>query len=358
MGKSSAIACAALAAASGACLAQSNVTVFGRVDANVEYVNNAPGPNGGPGGTSVRVNSGGLQGSRWGLEGSERLNGVEVFFRLESGFNVDTGTLGQGGRLFGRGAYIGMRGGLGEIRLGRQYTSLFDLMEPYSMGKYPIVYEPAIQWLGTSYREDNMIKYINRLGAVTVEAHYAAGEVAGSNAASAAYGAGANYAAGPFGIALVYDDVNSALSAGGAVTRARKASIGMAYSLERWRLYGGYRWGRNDVAGPGLPLRDNFYFAGFNYKATPMLKLSAGYYYDQLKTVAPAAGGTSRPSPWTVVLLGIYSMSKRTELYAAAAYAKHSALDFDSLDGGASGYALAPGATSQSGLAFGMRQFF
>lgn len=41
--------------------------------------------------------------SRFGLVGSEDLgNGLTLGFKLENSFNGDDGTLGQGGRLFGR----------------------------------------------------------------------------------------------------------------------------------------------------------------------------------------------------------------------------------------------------------------
>jgi predicted porin len=347
-----------LSAISGISFAQSNVTVFGRIDANVEYVNNSP-VTGGGGGSAFKLNSGGLSGSRWGMEGTEELDGaLKAFYRLEGGFNVDSGTLGQGGRLFGRGAYVGLKGGFGELRVGRQYTTMFDLMEPYSIDKYPNLYEPAVQWVGTSFREDNMVKYISRTGPITAEAHYAFGEVAGSNSASAAYGAGIGYSNDPFSIGLVYDDVNSAPSAAGVVTRARKVSGAAAYNFGRIRLFGGYRWGKNDVAAAGLPLRDNFYFAGINYQATPVLKLSAAYYYDQLNSTTPTASGAATANPQTVTVIGTYSLSKRTDLYVTAGYAKNSALNFDSLDGSATGYALAPGSNSQTGVALGIRHYF
>jgi predicted porin len=339
--------------------AEPSVTMIGRVDTYIERFDNAPASIGGARTSTVRLNSGGLQGSRWGFDGTEKLDdSLQLFFRLENGFNADTGTLGQGGRLFGRNAYIGLRGSLGDVRLGRQYVSMFDMMEPYSISKFPTVYEPAVQWVGAAYRQDNMVKYSYRTGPVSVVAHYAFGEVAGSKAASSAFGGGLSYSSGDFGIAMAYDDVNSALSPAGVVTRARKLGSAMGYNVGRLRIFGGFRWAKNDVAAAGLPLRDNFYFAGFNYKAAPMLKLSAAYYYDQLKSRAASTDGATRPNPWTVLLLGIYSLSKRTELYASAAHAKNSALNFDSLDGSATGYALAPGATSQNGLALGLRQFF
>ena len=71
--------------------------------------------------------SGGISGSRWGLRGSESLGGgLNAFFNLENGFNVDNGSLGQGGLLFGRRAYVGLSGGFGSIQMrhSRSYSSI------------------------------------------------------------------------------------------------------------------------------------------------------------------------------------------------------------------------------------------
>ena len=54
------------------------------------------------------------------LTGSEDLgNGLTAGFRLENGFAIDQGTLGQNGRLFGRQATAFLRGNFGEIAAGR-----------------------------------------------------------------------------------------------------------------------------------------------------------------------------------------------------------------------------------------------
>ncbi|MBP0633089.1 porin, partial [Cupriavidus sp. AcVe19-1a] len=82
-----------------ATVAQSSVTLYGVIDANVEYVNHAGvvptaanGFNPGPGNDVYRLTSGGLSGSRWGLRGNEDLGGgIKALFVLESGFGIDNG---------------------------------------------------------------------------------------------------------------------------------------------------------------------------------------------------------------------------------------------------------------------------
>jgi len=97
-----AVAVSAALAASAA-HAQSSVTLYGLVDAGITYTNNVGGSG------RVALVSGNISGSRFGLRGSEDLGGgLKTIFVLENGFNVNNGTLGQGGRMFGRQAYVGL----------------------------------------------------------------------------------------------------------------------------------------------------------------------------------------------------------------------------------------------------------
>src|SRR5688572_1099677 len=100
--KKSLLACAILGAFTGAAFAQTSVTIYGVVDAGVErYDNDAT--------DVIRLSSGIQSGSRLGFRGSEDLGGgLSAIFTLESGFNIDDGTMGQGGRLFGRQAFVGV----------------------------------------------------------------------------------------------------------------------------------------------------------------------------------------------------------------------------------------------------------
>ena len=54
----------------GSALAQSSVTLYGIVDAGIEYINSVPNSGGG-GSSLVRMSTGNLSTSRWGLRGVE-----------------------------------------------------------------------------------------------------------------------------------------------------------------------------------------------------------------------------------------------------------------------------------------------
>lgn len=85
----------------GAAHAQSNVTMYGILDAAVEYYGNADAA--GHSVTRMPSLGGGMFPSRLGFRGTEDLgDGLKAVFVLENGLAPDSGTLGQGGRLFGR----------------------------------------------------------------------------------------------------------------------------------------------------------------------------------------------------------------------------------------------------------------
>ena len=97
------IVCLIFALGSASTLAQSNVAIYGIADAGLELSNHGKG-------SLTRVVSGGQFASRLGFRGSEDLgDGLAALFRLEMGLNLDDGTLGQGGRIFGREAIVGLR---------------------------------------------------------------------------------------------------------------------------------------------------------------------------------------------------------------------------------------------------------
>ncbi len=96
------------------------VTVYGLADFYLE--NGYNGVN-----NIQRLQSGGLSGSRVGFKGNDVVcKGVDAFYNLEAGLNINNGTSGQGAVLFGRQAYAGLEGKKwGALSVGRQYAPVF-----------------------------------------------------------------------------------------------------------------------------------------------------------------------------------------------------------------------------------------
>jgi predicted porin len=118
------IALAVAGLVSGAAFAQSNVTVFGIVDAGYQYnwdnVASKTKDNG-------KVIAGGYDGSRLGFRGTEDLgNGLKVNFEFTAGFDLDHGD-SYGGRLMSEGSWVGLSGkSWGEVKAGYFGTFLDD----------------------------------------------------------------------------------------------------------------------------------------------------------------------------------------------------------------------------------------
>lgn len=355
-----------------AAMAQSSVTLYGVVDTSVEYVTNvstvaptaANGFTRGPGGNAARMTSGGLSGARWGLRGVEDLGtGLKAVYALESGYGSDDGKLQQGGRLFGRQAFVGLdQAGIGRLSFGRQYTSLFDILTNFSPTAFSLQYEPLVQETGQNFRSDNVVKYAGQFGGLTVTGHWSfgngvagAGEVPGQFRRDSAFGGGLAYNSGAFGAAIAYDQFNPTLSATGDTGSTRKAAAAASYTAGNFKLTGGYRWGKNTGTDGGTLVRDNFYWIGGNYQVTGALTLTLAYYYDNFKRFA----GSNVKSPWQLTFIADYNLSKRTDVYLTTAYVRNGGIDFDNSSiSYANGY---PPGTDKNGMfaaALGIRHRF
>lgn len=351
---------ALLCIASVKAYAQTSVSVYGIADMGLEYLSNA-------GGTSanshdlVRMSSGNLSGSRLGFRGTEDLGGGNsALLLLEQGFELDTGVLSQGGRMFGRQAFVGIQGAYGSFLLGRQQNTLYDMM---------IKYDPMI--LGTRYsslahdptlagRADNTIKYTGKFGPLTASAFYSfgrdaiatfnnatfAGEVPGNPKVSRNIGGGVNYEAGPLGIALVYDQYQGNTVALQDLS-ARRLAFGASYVAGPFKTFLAYRRLRDDITANRRQTRSDLYWAGVTYQATPALSLTAAAYKTNFE-------GTSA-DPSSYVLQALYGMSKRTELYANLGLARNK----DGSNFGINGFgSTIVAGENQTGLVIGMRHRF
>lgn len=371
-----------------AALAQSSVTLYGVADVNVEYVNHvgavptaANGFNRGTASKVFRMDSGGLSGSRWGLRGTEDLGaGLNALFVLESGFGMDNGMLQQSGRLFGRQAYVGLqKAGIGQISLGRQYTSIFEALANFSPTAYATQYEPVVLQSGANFREDNTVKYTGQFGPVTALAHWSFGtglalpqtvgiatpiggngEVPGQFRRDTAYGAAIAYAAGPFGATIGYDQWNPTIGAGSGT--ASKAVVAASYAFGPAKVMGGYRWGKNKDAGGTVLQRDDFYWIGANYQVTPAVGLTLEYNYDNVRSLF---GNTQVANPWQIAFVANYALSRRTDIYLSTAYARNAGLMLESLATAyanslslGNSYTLGNDQRSMVGVAVGVRHKF
>jgi len=108
----------AMCAVAACARSQSNVTIYGTLDAALTVTSR-----GGSSPNEKRLESGVGPGTRFGVRGSEDLGGgMRATFVLEMGFDSSTGGLQQGGLAWGRQAYVGLGGSNWSVTMGRQYS--------------------------------------------------------------------------------------------------------------------------------------------------------------------------------------------------------------------------------------------
>ena len=145
------------------------------------------------------MGSGNLQGSRFGLKGAEDLGGgLKAIFQLENGFDSTSGALGQGKRMFGRQAFVGLQSDqYGTLTLGRQYDPIVDLVQGVTADNYfgSVFATPGdVDNNDNSLRVSNAIKYTSPVFAgFQFEGMYALGGVAGKTGAGQTWSVAAAY---------------------------------------------------------------------------------------------------------------------------------------------------------------------
>jgi GBP family porin len=334
------ILCTALAAAvagpgAGAAHAQSSVTLYGIVDAGFTYTNNQKGQ------SAYQATQGNVQGSRWGLLGSEDLGGGnKVLFKLENGFSLETGAAGQAGRMFGRSAWVGLSNPTaGTVTLGRQYNSVQDYLSNLqingvgAMSQYGnAVYDNDD--INNTYRTDNAVKYTTpTFSGFTANAMYAFSNTAGQFANNRAWSVGADYVHGPLRLDAAYSLVDQpATNTTGAAPSDNyySTSSSIISNVKRNQVWGG---GGAYVFGPatlallytnsqfqliaGGSLRFANYEASLRYQLTPATLLALGYIY----TSQNSSAATARDAHYTQISVGgEYFLSKTTDLYLNGIY--------------------------------------
>jgi len=236
--KKSLLALAALTAFAGVASAQSSVTMFGILDLAAREVKN------GAAGSRSSLSTDATATNRFGVRGVEDLGGgMSASFHIEGSVGTDTGTAGATNNsgvsaFWNRISTIGLRGGFGEVRLGRDYTPTFlthVTFDPFSAAGVAAQINMMGATAGspsrTLVRADNSIGYYFRTGGVYGQAMVSAGE---GNDANKYTGFRVGYAAGPVNIAFALGKTDTTLGETDAM------NLGASYNLGFMTLMGQY----------------------------------------------------------------------------------------------------------------------
>jgi predicted porin len=333
------------------------VSIFGVYDAAVLFAR-ASGP-----GSAILLSPDGNTSSRFGFRGVEDLGGgLKANFWLEAAFNSDTGagantstnnkdSVGSGGLTFGRRATLGLAGGWGEVRLGRDYvptfTNLTTAMHPFGtngVGNAGQLFYPVSTGgttVRTNVRASNSIGYFTPdFGGFSANLMWATGEqkqvAVGAAAEDGDYvGARLAYASGPLSIAGATGKTKYAT---GDFTQS---NLGANYQFGPAKLM--YLWGQNKVG----VTKTTINMIGTQWAVGPG-QLRFAY------TTLTAQGVASDANQFAIGY--VYDLSKRTALYSTYSQVNNKGVGKNFSVGG--GFAPTDAGGSSSGLEFGVRHFF
>ena len=314
--KKSLIALAVITATSGA-MAQSSVQLFGRLDVGINNTSvKTDGVKDIVGGTSsdptlrgqTGINSSQLNTQFWGIRGTEDLGGgLKAMFMLQSNFNTDTGAAAA--NMFDREAWLGLSGGFGTIKLGRNYTA-YDTVFGATNHNFNsnINVSTAVFDVGIanySQRNSNSIRY-------------EAPTINGFNAA-VSYGFGENktaslsstdtvslalwYSNGPILVAFGHQNEEVRLESPASNGRDREYTmLGGGYDFGTFRLTGSMQRTKQGDR------KDRDFQIGVN---VPLGNFAVAFGYADGRT---REAGVTRNSDG-YALVGTYNLSKRTTAY-------------------------------------------
>jgi len=302
--------------------------------------------------------SGGIQGSRWGIKGSETIgDGLSAIFALESQIQANNGNLANAwatkatgaangdassinGQLFGRQAWVGLKDtDMGQIRFGRNYSVIYDVYNDYDPVQFAGLFTPtgnsgsvAGGGLTEMVRQDNSIKYIGKTGDINYTLMYKLGNIAGSTSAGSITSAQLGYEKGALGIQAAYQSAIDALgynsytaATGSGATYVAAKYKGMVGNVSSYILGAKYKF--NDALTGKITYERVTYSNPSDTDQTFLnnnfLSYLGGYSFTE---VAPRSAGSSGFS--VAGLGGNYNLSDKLGIYVG-----YYAINYDAVGG-------------------------
>lgn len=323
--KKTLIAMAAVAA-TGAAMAQSSVTLYGRLDASlaqktvkIDGVKQYPD-------TKTGIDSSNLSTQFWGLQGSEDLGGgLRAIFKLESNFNIDDGSIGRDQTLFEREANVGLSGGFGTVRFGRVYHAYDTLFAAVNhTDNTNINVSTGVAKVGLDHyavRASNAVRYESpSFGGFRFAGTYGFGENKLPNGSSATnqYSLAAWYAEGPITAGVAHQRQTPRNTNKDSSTNKDNPDLRTHFNepaLKHNLIGGGYDFGVAKLVGSYQQAKQG----GTKDKDWQIgVKVPVGafnFYVGYADSESKKTGATKLTADgWA--LLGTYALSKRTTAYA------------------------------------------
>ncbi|RKF44209.1 porin [Paraburkholderia fungorum] len=297
--------------------AQSSVTLYGRLDAGLEYMSGLANGNGGST-NRFKAESGDWGTSLWGMKGVEDIgSGNKVLFQLEGSFNTMNGQGPGANGLFNRWATVGISNdAYGTLLLGRELfisNGVWDF-DPFGQSSWSSAsLVRGRNWAATS----NNISYQSpKFGGFDVYGQYALSNATNWNGNSAtgqgrSDGLQLTYTSALFQLRGMYDEIRNPANGQftDPFTASREYTAAVNVFLGQFKIQGVYQALRTSnaasVAGT-TPTSLDHEWGGVTWQATPAAALIAAVYHVNANKNAGNA---------TIYSVGgSYNLSKRTLL--------------------------------------------
>ena len=309
--------------------AQSNVSIYGILDASVTHAKATQ--------SKTLLSSGDLLAQRLGFRGSEDLgSGLKASFMLEAGVSVDSGAgsatntnnqvsggTAAGALTFNRQSWVGIEGAWGALRLGRTFNPTYRQyidFDPFGGGGLGAS-QAAQSSLATygynpwavGLRHSNAVEYsLPTKSALTGQFMYAMGE----NASGADNSSDGNYLAGR--LAYKFGKAQIGFAAGQMKNATKK-------NVDEYVLGGKYAFGDLDLMGmyshskEGTGKKQDGWLIGGTMRRNAMT-------YSLSLSGSQTKGGdlTQTQKSQKLAALGRYHLSKRSSVYLLGVYTRNS----------------------------------
>ena len=312
--------------------AQSNVRVYGLVDASVGRFQNSGAPK------DNAVDSGGMSTSFLGIKGSEDIIGsLKAKFAIEHFVQIDRGTAGRfdGDSFWSRNAYVGLQGEFGSTTLGRHATPLFISTVMFNAFGDSSAFSPSVRQIFTpalapffgDSRWNNSVAFTtdgngNGSEGLNYSLTYNLGESApGSTGKNVSVGT--RYFSGPLGASFTWQRAQNGAGISSAplavlpagFTRQNSFQFGVSYDMTVAKLFGQYTQIKTRAS---TNTRSQLYSFG---TAVPLGRGKLLAQYGRA-----SASGAGEPTHQTLSLGYDHELSKLTDVYAVVMSDKVSGL--------------------------------
>jgi predicted porin len=322
-----------LLCAAPAVWAQTSVTLYGRLDGGIEYLNHIATPQGGS--ASRWSAEGGDWGtSMWGLKGTEDLGGgTSAIFNLETAIQIMNGTTGDN-RLWSRRAYVGLSSKQwGQIQAGRNLFIDSDGVWEFDPFVQQAVSSASLVRGRNWQQSSNNVEYHSPVfHGLDVQGQYAFGNQPGSfnSGATGEFGRSdgimLTYHSPVLDVRGIYDELRSQDGKLDNIFQAsREYFVGANVKVDKWKVQAAYTHYSAPDTPAGLADSADHYWLGATYQVTPAWAVTAAGFYIH---VGEGSGDAAHDpaSHATLYALGTtYNFSKRTFLYSTVAYVRNSA---------------------------------